>query len=249
MGEILCEWCQVNIVGWRPGMRFCTTRCRQAAHRLRRLGPGAIAVNGAALRFAYVDPPYIGTAKKYYEGEDSYRGEVDHVALISLLEMRRNGIPPHPQVLHQFSHLAMGEGPLAGWALSASAKSLRMLLPLCPEGARVCPWVKPIGVPRASYGPHNTWEPLIVVGGRRLRGGCRDWLRAAPARKEGTLPGRKPIAFCAFLFQQLGLQPDDVIEDWFPGTRIVSRSWDEMSRLRAPANGDAASVVSADDAA
>lgn len=248
MTDVLCQWCRQNITSWRPGTRFCTTRCRQAAHRLRRLGPGAVAVNGEALRWAYVDPPYPGTAKKYYAGEASYRGEVDHERLIAFLEDRRLGVEPSPIESAMFAHLALGTGQLAGYAFSTSAKSLRWLLPLFPEGARVCPWVKPIGVPRNSYGAHNTWEPLIVVGGRRTRGGFRDWLRAAPARREGTLPGRKPIAFCAFLYQQLGMQPGDTLEDWFPGSGIVTRSWDEMARLRLPANDDANAVASSNDA-
>lgn len=123
-----------------------------------------------------------------------------------------------------------------GWALSTSARALRAVLPLCPERARVCPWVKPIGAAPATYGPHNTWEPLIVVGGRALRPGFRDWLSAAPARGGGSLPGRKPIAFCAFLFQQLGMLPGDELVDLFPGTGVVSRAWAELGRLPSSAD-------------
>ena len=129
------------------------------------------------LRFAYADPPYPGRARKYYGDQPTFAGEVDHAALIASLTTSYDG-----------------------WALSTSEDALRWILPLCPEGARVCPWVKPIGAAPATYGLHNTWEPLIVVQGRRLRPGRRDWLRAMPARGGGDLPGRKPIAFCAFLF-------------------------------------------------
>lgn len=117
----------------------------------------------------------------------------------------------------------------AGWALSTSSKALRDVLALCPPGARVCAWVKPIGVPPATYGLHSTWEPLIVVGGRKLRPGVRDWLNAQPARGGGILPGRKPIAFCAFLFRALGMVPGDRLVDLFPGTGIVTRAWEELS--------------------
>jgi hypothetical protein len=125
-----------------------------------------------------------------------------------------------------------------GWALSTSARALRAVLALCPPDARVCPWVKPIGAAPATYGPHNTWEPLIVVRGRKLRPGFRDWLRAAPARGGGSLPGRKPIAFCAFLFQQLGALPGDELVDLFPGTGVVSRAWAELGRASARAQSD-----------
>ena len=148
---------------------------------------------------AYADPPYPGLSKRYYGSEPTFAGEVDHVALIASLE-------------------ASGYD---GWALSTSAKALRWILPLCPEGALVCPWVKPKGVSSRTRGLHNTWEPLIVHRGRRVRPGRPDFLSAPPARGGGKLMGRKPIAFCAFLFDALGLQAGDTFVDLFPGSGIV----------------------------
>lgn len=215
-----CEWCAGPIEHWRPGCRFCSQKCRQAAHRLRKLGPGAAAAIGDCLTFAYADPPYPGTAARYYKDQPTYAGEVDHRALIADLESRR------------------ARGEIAGWALSTSEDALRFVLPLCPSGTRTCPWVKPIGASPATYGPHNTWEPLLVVGGRKLQGvRQRDWLCAQPARRGGDLPGRKPIAFCAFLFAQLGMLPGDRLLDLFPGTGVVSSAWRELGR--APAVSDA----------
>jgi len=133
-------------------------------------------------------------------------GEVDHRALIASLE-------------------ASG---YAGWALSTSARALRELLPLCPLAARVCPWVKPHHPATRTYGLHNCWEPLIVVGGRARRPGKRDWLQASIARGGGTLPGRKPLAFCAWLFECLGMLPGDELVDVFPGTGVVGRAWREL---------------------
>lgn len=95
---------------------------------------------------------------------------------------------------------------------------------------RVAPWVKPIGVSSRTYGPHNTWEALVVYGGRKLRPGVRDWLCAMPARGGGDLTGRKPIAFCAFLFDQLGMIPGDTLDDLYPGTGIVTTTWTNLSR-------------------
>jgi hypothetical protein len=37
--------------------------------------------------------------------------------------------------------------------------------------------------------------------------------------------GRKPLAFCAWLFDLLGMRPGDELEDLFPGTGIVSKAW------------------------
>jgi hypothetical protein len=164
-----------------------------------------------------LDPPYCGLSKKYYQHEESYAGEVDHPALIA-------------------DTIAAGYD---GWALCCSVRSLVHLLPLCPPWpkSRVCAWVKPIGVSGKTYGLHNAWEPLIVVGGRQERPGKRDWLRAMPARGGGELPGRKPIAFCAFLFTCLGMRPGDILVDKFPGTGVVGRAWAEICGYPSPAPG------------
>ena len=174
------------------------------------------------MRFAYADPPYPGTARKYYGREETYAGEVDHAALVSSL---------------QASYAD-------GWALSTSAKALRDVLPLCPEGARVAAWSKPHAPSPNTYGPHNCWEPVIVVGGRRRRPGVSDVLIALPARGGGTLPGRKPVKFCAWLFALLGMQPGDELVDLFPGSGIVGAAWAELSARAlddvAPAPNDVA---------
>lgn len=215
----LCAWCEEPLpwtVG--PRARTCSRRCRQAAFRFRRRRATEPAVpKGQVLEgplaFAYADPPYPGLARRYYGREKTFAGEVDHRRLVRDLE----------------------RGGYAGWALSTSSKALREVLPLCPPGARVCAWLKPIGVPAATAGLHSTWEPLIVVGGRQVRPGVCDWLRAMPARGWGSLQGRKPVAFCAWLFDCLGMQPGDVLEDLFPGTGMVGRAWREASRGAAAA--------------
>lgn len=205
-----CRWCASCLEERRA--IYCSRKCRQAAWRLRgRRGTG----NDGSRRpasptpgvFAYADPPYPGTAKKWYGDQPTYAGEVDHAELVA----------------------SLGAGGYAGWALSTSSRALSDVLPLCPPGARVCAWVKPIGVSGDTYGLHSTWEALIVVGGRKRRPGIRDWLRAMPARGWGTLPGRKPIAFCAWLFDCLGMEPGDTLVDMFPGTGAVSRAWVELS--------------------
>lgn len=153
-------------------------------------------------------------ARRYYSREATYGGEVDHAALIARLEA----------------------GGYCGWALSTSARALRDVLPLCPREARVCPWVKPHAIPRATRGIHNAWEAVIVVGGRQRRPGRADWLSAYPARGGGTLPGRKPVAFAAWLFGLLGMVPGvDELDDLFPGTGVITRAW---LLLSSAARGD-----------
>ena len=181
---------------------------------------GALERAGQPIRVGYADPPFPGLARRYYERESSYAGEVDHAELLERLE---RDFPD-------------------GWALSTSEGALRALLPLCPPGVHLCPWVKPIGVPPATLGLHTTWEALIVARGRQRAPGVRDWLYAHPARKAGTLPGRKPLAFCAFLFRALGLRPGDELVDLYPGTGIVSRAWAELGRVSPEASSDVSPV-------
>lgn len=202
----LCDWCRSPIVTTNARARFCSKRCRQSAFRIRQRG-SLEALADTPLKVAYADPPYPGYAKSLYGTLPDYAGEVDHATLIASLAAVYDG-----------------------WALSTGAYALRQLLPLCPADVRVCAWVKPIGVSSKTYGAHNTWEPLIVKPARRLRPGKRDWLSAMPARGGGNLMGRKPLAFCNFLFSMLGMLPGDQFFDLFPGTGIVARSWEELCR-------------------
>jgi hypothetical protein len=158
--------------------------------------------DGSPLRLAYADPPYPGRARKLYGCP-----EVDHHALIAKLSTSYDG-----------------------WALSTAADALRAILPMCPPHARVCAWVKLKGALPTTRGLHNCWEPLIVVQARRRPPGVRDWLSAHTARFGGSLMGRKPIAFCAWLFECLGAAPGDTFDDLFPGTGIVARAWGEFCR-------------------
>lgn len=210
-----CGWCR-SALEQTPSSgaaKYCGTRCRQAAFRLRRRREQLVTAAEPG-RFAYADPPYPGLSSKYYRNEPTFAGEVDHAALIA----------------------SLAGGGYTGWALSTSAKSLRYVLPLCPPDVRVASWVKPIGVSSRTFGIHNTWEPLIVWGGRKLRGGKRDWLSAQPARYGGELPGRKPIAFIAWMFDLLGASPGagDTFEDWFPGTGVVGRAWQALGGTLLP---------------
>lgn len=159
------------------------------------------------LRIAYADPPYPGLAKRYYGGEATYGGEVDHRELVASLR-----------------------SSFDGWALSTSRKALRDVLPLCPPETIVAPWVKPIGVSSRTAGPHNTWEPLLVVPARRLRPGVRDWLSAQPARDHEDLMGAKPPTFVVWMLRLLGAIPGlDELVDLYPGTGIVGRVWASLS--------------------
>jgi hypothetical protein len=167
-------------------------------------------------RLGYADPPYPGMSAKYYGDEPTFAGEVDHAELVSRME------------------------GYDGWALSTSAKTLQYVLSLCPPGVRVAAWGKPHGVSSKTRGAHNAWEPIIYKPARLRQPGFPDWLTALPARGGGTLPGRKPLAFCAFLFRLLGASPGDELDDLFPGTGIVGRAFAEFRRASLSTRRDAA---------
>lgn len=165
------------------------------------------------MRFAYADPPYPGQAARLYGDHPDYAGEVDHALLVQRLV----------------------EGYPDGWALSTGAKWLPEVLALCPTDVRVLAWVKTDAPPftvRVQY----SWEPVILRAGRPYEGGprnVRDSLVAPSAgamgagvhREPGHVIGRKPPRFCRWVFNCLGAEPGDTLDDLFPGSGTVGREW------------------------
>lgn len=163
-------------------------------------------------RFAYADPPYPGQARKHY-GPDAR--EVDHRLLIAHLQ--------------EFD----------GWALSTSTPALRMILPLCPDDARIGAWVKPFAIYKPGVNPGYCWEPVIFrpLPRKRLRteDTVRDFVSANVTLRRGV-SGAKPDGFCNWLFALAGLTPDDEFVDLFPGSGAVARAWEAWrSQLRLSA--------------
>lgn len=157
------------------------------------------------MKFCYADPPYVGQAKRHYGKHPDYAGEVDHADLIARL------VREYPD----------------GWALSCSSPSLGLLLPMCPDSARVGAWVKPFAAFKPNVNPAYAWEPVIFHGGRkraRHEPTIRDWCSCSITMQRG-LVGAKPYDFCAWIFDVLGARPSDTLDDLFPGSDAVSRAW------------------------
>tara|TARA_Y100000310_G_scaffold119290_1_gene118032 strand:+ start:449 stop:925 length:477 start_codon:yes stop_codon:yes gene_type:complete len=151
------------------------------------------------MRFAYADPPYIGQAKRHYGTE-----EVDHAALLQQLET------------------------FDAWALSCSSPSLFTLLPMCRDDVRIGAWVKPFGIFKPGVNPAYVWEPVLFKGARkrsREEPTARDWVSCNVTLRRG-LAGAKPEGFCFWLFELMGLEPDDDFHDLFPGTGAVTQAWE-----------------------
>jgi len=168
------------------------------------------------MRFAYADPPYVGQAKRHYANDPSGipATEIDHKALVQCL------------------HTIGGDG----WALSCSSPSLRQILPLCPQEARVMVWVKPFCSFKPNVRIAYAWEPVIVWGGRpreKRQETVRDWVSANMTMRRGT-HGAKPDTFCYAIFEWLNIKPEDEFFDLFPGSNAVMRAfktWRESPRL------------------
>lgn len=160
------------------------------------------------MRFAYLDPPYIGQAKRHYGEHPDYAGEVDHAELIAKVDAEFDG-----------------------WALSASMRSLRQILPLCPDDVLVLSWVKPIAPPMGDRRIYS-WEPVILKPFRFPDAPTRTHLVASPpqftfrATPDHHVIGEKPEAFNVWLFAAAGLRSDDEFVDWFPGSGAVGRDWE-----------------------
>lgn len=172
------------------------------------------------MRFAYADPPYLGCAKKFY-------GDHPEAAVYDTLD-------GHRALIERLS----AEFP-DGWAYSLHTPSLRQILAICPEDVRVCAWVKPFcsfkpGVKRA-FG----WEPILVRGGRKINRDAlsvRDWVSCSIATGQG-LRGAKPPGVLFWLFDFLGMQPQDEFHDLFPGSGAVTRAWESWRSQGAMAFG------------
>lgn len=160
------------------------------------------------MRLAYADPPYPNRSARHYRNHADYAGEVDHPALIAQLESEYDG-----------------------WALSTGAHALADVLALCPAGPgiRVACWYKTNAEPPLNKAAlwHYSWEPVIVKPARARRG-VRDVLCAgAPmGTLGGAIVGQKPAAFCRWVFDLLGLLPEDEFVDLFPGSGAVGREWE-----------------------
>ena len=215
-----CGWCSGPIRASRADARYCSKVCRQAAHRasVRRASTAA----DRPLRLAYADPPYPGLARRYYEGHPDYAGEVDHRSLLERL------------------------AGYDGWALSTSARSLPLVLALAVDlglEVRVAAWIRG---PRAHQTARllSSWEPVVYVPGRTgsVASGSRelqvlDSLVGPTPRPRPTLPtsivGMKPPAVAAWIFGLLGAAVGDSLDDLFPGSGLVARSW-ELYQGRDP---------------
>lgn len=163
------------------------------------------------MRFCYADPPYIGMSH-FYKDHPDYAGEVDHHQLLTTLT----------------------ETYSDGWALSCTSTTLKQILEMkeCPADVRVMAWVKPFASFKPGVGVAYAWEPVVVRGGRKRERGeltVRDWVSANITLHKG-LVGVKPDTFCYWLFDVLGIEAEDTLDDLFPGSGAVTKALEVWRR-------------------
>lgn len=171
------------------------------------------------MKIAYADPPYPGCANLYPE-----KTEVDHMSLIRQLEAKYDG-----------------------YILHTSSTALQAVLGLCPRDVRVMAWVKPFAAFKRNVSVAYAWEPVIVKACRKPvvthRVVMRDWVSQSITLKKG-LCGAKPEAVVRWALEMVGAQPDDTLEDLYPGTGIVGRTWEAWKdEVRHASCGDATPKV------
>lgn len=160
-------------------------------------------------RVAYADPPYPGQSAKHYTGHPDYDGEVDHLALLRVID------------------------GFDGWLLHTSSTTLHEVLRLADKagvtGFRIMAWVKPFAAFKRNVSVAYAWEPVLVkpcrkpVVSKRLV--MRDWI-AEPITLKRGLSGAKPEKVCRWAFEVLGMEPDDILVDLYPGTGAVTAAWE-----------------------
>lgn len=229
-----CAWCSAGLAETsRVDARYCSTRCRQAGHRAR-IRRAAIERDATPLRFAYADPPYIGKAS-IYRGHPDYAGEVDHDELLSLLTS------------YDGWALSCSADSLPTICALAVARSLRVRVAAWTRGSRphatarvLSAWEPVVYVPGRRFRPQIALDDAVGAGLTAssgsawvIRRGDRavtDVLAGVAPRSRSTHPGwlvgSKPPAFCEWVFDLLGAgQPGDTLDDLYPGSGIVARSW------------------------
>jgi hypothetical protein len=165
------------------------------------------------IKVAIADPPYLGKAAVLYDHPEA--AEYDRLSgQLRLIERLVDEFPD-------------------GWAMSLHTPALRTILPLCPADCRVGAWVKPFASFKKNVRAAYAWEPVIWRGGRKRPDGAttvRDWTACNITLRRG-LVGAKPEGFCFWLFELMGLTPDDELVDLFPGTGAVTAAWQRWRRM------------------
>jgi hypothetical protein len=78
---------------------------------------------------------------------------------------------------------------------------------------------------KPNVNPAYAWEPVLFWRGRKRGRNVPttvDWI-ACPITLQKGIVGAKPEAFCHWILDLLGFEPEDEIVDLYPGTGVMGR--------------------------
>lgn len=166
---------------------------------------------GFVRKMGYADPPYPGQAERLYGDHPDYAGEVDSHELVC-------------EMLANFPN---------GWALSTSVQALPKVLRSCPDRVLVGCWLKRATSPPMGDNRMYSWEPVIFcdtpkpLAPTRLHCEANADQYTFRPKVDGYVVGAKPRGFSFWLFDAMGIKPEDTFVDVFPGSGAVGQAWDE----------------------
>lgn len=158
------------------------------------------------MRVAYADPPYLGMCKRYDHNHPDGRCWDEPETHRLLVERLSDDYD--------------------AWALHSTSVTLRDILPMCPNDARVMAWCKSFASFKPGVHPAYAWEPVIIRGARtRGRTGTTvtDYAVVPIVIKRGFF-GAKPEAVVHWVLAALNVLPEDEVEDLFVGSGAVTRA-------------------------
>jgi hypothetical protein len=237
----------------RRDAECCSVRCRQARHRFTTAVGGVQRVEGGTvLRLAYADPPYPGKSRTYYGDHPDYAGEVDHASLVTeLAGFDGWALSTSAEALPAILRLCPLDVRVAAWVCGDrggdSLGPLSAWEPVIYRGGRARPEREASGDVRrdASHLVSATRARRVALGrARRVAGDPHDASRPLDATRRTDalvlhsnprltdpkrVVGAKPAAFCRWMFDLLGAEPQDEFTDLFPGSGGVARAWGVFS--------------------
>lgn len=167
------------------------------------------------MKLRYADPPYLGCCNLYGHfhnegGQASFDGGC------------WDDIETHKALLR---HVDEADG----WVLHMSVPSLGPILTAVADlgitGFRTMAWVKPFAAFKRNVSVAYAWEPVLVKPVRKPEVAGRVTMRdyfAEPITLQRGFTGAKPYEVCRWLFEVVGLDPTDELEDLFHGSGAVA---------------------------
>lgn len=248
-----CAWCGAALEATlRRDAKFCSQRCRQASHRFGR-AVGKAQRASSPMRLAIADPPYPGKAHLYRDHPD-YAGEVDHDELIGRLCCDYDGwaLATSMEALPLVLSIAVSHAKAvrtAPWI--RGGRNCRSAHPNNDWEAVVYWGGRQVVSPRGSRdtsrpGPRDASPPgardasgaaqhdasreysgdmSCLPASRKRRSDVLIYTGRARTTDPNRVIGAKPAVWCRWVFDLMGAQIGDSLDDLYPGSGGITRAW------------------------